>query len=459
MKSSLLTLAIAMTLGFAGSAFAQAEPGVIEDPTAVATPVAEEAPDASTLLTEFINAKGWTEGHNAVNGKTFIVSIGTGVVAAPPSNSSYNDSRARAFTKAMLDAKAKMAEYLEVSIATAAGFAYAEHEVTATDDPQAQMAAALAAMPDESICGKIVTLIHKKLDKALAAEGYSSDKAKADYAAAKARLDSVVATSEFQQSIAASATTALSGLQAFYTVEALQNGVNGGEIGVVVVWSPALAEMANSMLSGKPVATKAAKTPILDQIPTDSKVLLSTFGVQQKIDENGQLVLVSFAQSSAKTTSKQSEKAAYDKARLLAQSMIRNFAGEVVATNNALNEAETTLEFADGSTPTYKDESAYSSFQQTFAAALEINGINVVKRWKATSPVNGQTVYGVVCSWSPSSAAFARAAKRTIEDAATLGAAGVRTEPTTTEISIITIETTTPVNYLHGGAESDDDAF
>ena len=440
-----------------GIAFAQAEPGVPQAADVSEATVIESG-DVTDLLQDFINAKGWVEGVNAKASGDFIVVLGSGVIAAPPNNSNYNRSRTLAFTKAMLDAKANLSEFLEQSIASAAEFRATEHEPE-TPTPEEQLAIALAKMPDESICGKCVTLIHKKLDNALAAEGYSVEQARAqaesDYAAVKAKYDSVIATSSFAKAIASTSTSMISGLQAFYVVEAK------GEIGVVAIWSPALAEMAASMVTGQSVANKSPKKPILQQIPSDDATLLSTFGVQQKINEKGELVLVSYGQSSAMTASKQSQKNAEKQARLFAQAQIREFAGEAVATSTSLEQAEQTLEFADGSTPEYSNSSAYESFQKTAAAAMKCNGIATVKRWKAVHPVSGKTVYGVVCTWSPSVAEKARSMKSKIESTAKDGAMGVRKIPTRTPAKVTPVAkpSASSDDYINSGAAGDEDAF
>lgn len=459
---SLFLMSLALAAGFA---VAQAEPGALAIDAPSEGEISTEN-DVSTMLGDYLSQKGWTEGINLkADGSSFMIQTGTGIIAAPKDHPSYNESRSRAFEKAMLEAKGKLSEALEVTIATAAGFQYAEKEPTSGATAEEQMAQALAAMPDESVCGKVVSLIHKKLDNALAKEGYDASQAKADYAAAKAKMDSVVATSSFQRNIAAASTSMISGLQAFYTIES-QGASGNGEIGVVAIWSPALAEMAASLTNGQPVASKAPKKPIIQQVPSDPKVLLSTFGVQQKVNERGELVLVSFAQSAAKTNSAQSKKAATGKARLIAQAQIRNFAGEAVQTSSALEEAETSEEFADGSTPNYKDESAYQTFQKTAAAAMACNGINTLKTWNAVHPVSKKPVFGVICTWSPQAADLARKTKAKIESTARDGAAGRRTVPGTaaTPAGAAPVQRSAPkvdpgASLLNSGAEGDDDAF
>lgn len=465
MKTFFATLAVCTAV----FAFAQAEPGSYApiDETSAEIDVEE---DATAKIQAFLDGKAWTEGDNAkADGSVFIVSVGYGTIAAPPSHPSYNASRSRAFAKAMLDAKAQMARYLEQSLSVAVEMSYAEQGVSGDPTPQEQMAAALNAMPDDSLIGKGKRYLHAKMDTLLSKEGVDvaaqREKAQADYDAAAAKAKQVASTETFKRAIGSTATAYVSGLQAFYTVEAQGKGENG-EIGVVCVWSPALAETAAAMTNGQmPTALRKGKKPIREQLPADTKVLLSTFGVQQKIDENGQLVLVSYAQNAARTANKRAERAAYSKAQLDASAQIRAFAGEAVTTNQAMAEAEESLDYdLEGQLPDYRDESAYNEYQQSVAKALPINGIKVVKRWSAKHPVSGQMVYGVVCAWSPAGAALAREQKAAIEASAkgaaegrrTIGASAMKAAPVSAAKANKEAEGR---SLLNSGDEGDEDAF
>ena len=237
-----------------------------------------------------------------------------------------------------------------------------------------------------------------------------------------------------------------------------------GEIGVVAIWSPVLAETAASLTSASvPAAFKKGKKSIKEQIPTDTAILLSTFGVQQKIDENGNYVLVSYGQSAARTSNSRAKNAAYNKARLDADGQIRSFAGEAVVCSDALSEAEQSLDYnLEGQLPDYNDESSYNEYQQSVGKNLEINGITTIHRWTAVHPVSGQTVYGVVRMWSPVSGMKARQNKANIEASAKDGAAGRRS---VAPVSSVTAQSGSAANtstgspMLNYGSQGDDDAF
>ena len=422
-----------MCVASAGAIFAQgtSTQEAVEDQLTEAKISSERGADE--LMQEFLDSRpgdGWCEGTNIKNGRLFVVEKGVGAIQAKADSPSYNDARVRAFDKAMLDAKAKLAEYLETEIATAANYSYVEPPMGDKTADQ-ELAEAIANQPEDSILGKAKLLVHKKLDNLLKKEGYDANaaraqgKAKADEI--KAKLATVTGKAPYKKMVRNVAQTVLSGAQAFYTVEVTKG--SRSEIGVVLIWSPKLAEMASSLVTGKAIAGAKPKTAVKNQINKDLDVLLTTFGVQQKIDENGEYVLVAFGQSGARNRNSASVNMAKAKARQNAQAMIRSFAGETVAYSMAQDQAEETLDFGEDSIPDMRDQSAASRFISTGSAKMKINGLGTVYSWNARHPISGRMVYGEVVTWKPSAAAVARSVKAQIETTARDGAAGRRTVP------------------------------
>lgn len=463
MKKFSLFTAVALSMGIA---FAQAEPGTPTDVPQAADIsegcVVDEDSDITELLQSYLEKKGWTEGDNVKkNGEGFIVVTGVGPISASSSKKNYNLARNNAATMALLDAKSNLAEYLESVIETATELKVTGGTGEESASPEAQLAQVLANQPDDSICGKCITLIHKKLDNALKAEGYDVDgerqMSQREIEEAKAKIASIMEHESFKNTINRSAKSLISGLQVFYSIEAK------GNIGIVAIWSPALAEMASSIVTGQPVADKSPKVPIIKQIPTDKATLLATFGVQQKINEHGELVLVSYGQYQALSTSKRGELEAYKNAKAYADQNIRSFAGEAVVTTRDLEDAQESLVYSDesGLSPDYSNTSAYESFQKAASKALPINGIGVIKKWNAVHPVSGKKVYGVISSWSPKGAVTARAYKKKIETEAKDGAMGIR-KIRSSSTSTATKRVTPSISedeYINSGAEGDEDAF
>jgi hypothetical protein len=294
-----------------------------------------------------------------------------------------------------------------------------------------------------SISAKLRRLIHAKLDDALREEGLDPDAA--DRAARERVAKKQLNSDSYKKVVATAAKAEITGMQVMCSFEGVPAGKKG-EIGVVAIWSPKLQAMAQSISRGGKLPSGIGKKPIKEQIPSDKKVLLSTFGVQQKIDENGNLVLVAFGQAGAMSDSPQSANAARNKAKMQAMAAIREFAGETVAVMTDAMNAESVEEFANAAEE-YEDVSAYSQKVKAVAETLRISGIATIKNWEAKHPLTGRMVYGAVCSWSPDSAARAQAMRRTMDAVAT-GAGG---KP---------LPVTNPNGSMNGqGADADEDAF
>lgn len=403
---------------------------------AVANEAAVEPKSVQDIVAEYLESKGMAEGENKKkDGSSYYVAVGYGVIQAPLDSRGYTDSRVNAYNKAMLDAKAKMAEYLEISIRTETEHDYAEGNFGGNE----------AAEQDElSIRAKLKRLITAKLDDALREEGL--DPEAADRAARERVAKKQLNSDFYQKAISTAAKAEITGMQVMCSFEGVPAGKKG-EIGVVSIWSPKLQAMAQSISRGGKLPSGVGKNPIKEQIPTEKKVLLSTFGIQQKIDENGNLVLVAFGQAGAVTDSPQSANAARNKAKMQAMAAIREFAGETVAvTTDAMN-AESVDEF-ENAAEEYNDASAYSQKIKAVAETMKISGIATIKNWEAKHPITGRTVYGAVCAWSPDSAARAQSMKRSMDAAA--GAGAVRAPQPLAN----------PNGSLQGqGADADEDAF
>ena len=415
---------------------ARAQESTPED--AVATEAAAEAKSVQDMVDDYLNAKGYSEGENAKDGKTFYVAVGYGVIQAPLENRGYIDSRVNAYNKAMLDAKAKMAEYLEVAIRTETEHDYSEGNwggsETAGDD-------------ELSISAKIKRLIMAKLDKELRTEGLLIDEtnAEARERAARKRLN----TDFYKKVISTAAKAEITGMQVMCAFEGVPAG-GKGQIGVVAIWSPKLQAMAQSISRGTRLPSGVGKKPIKEQIPADKKTLLSTFGVQQKIDEKGDLVLVAFGQAGAVSDSPQSANAARNKAKMQAMAAIREFAGESVAVATDAVNAENVEEFENAAAE-YEDVSAYSQKIRAAAEALKISGIATVKNWEFKHPLAGRMVYGVVCTWSPKQAQNARGLSDAMNATTPtpIGGANSDTKP----------DVDTDGSLINAGADGDEDAI
>ena len=425
MKRMMVVIAAATAAGMLGAQ----EKGVLGGPTTVAPEEQVQEKQAiaektvQDMMDEYLSSKGWSGGLNEKAGKKFFVAMGTGVIQAPREGANYIGSRMNAFNKAMLEAKKTMVEYMGTEIESETLRSYQEGEFPTPE--------ALKEKEDSSsICGKVKALLRAKLDTALRKEGvdpYAEDKAKAAEAAKK-----LLATEQYSKFVKTAANAYVLGLQAVCTFEGVPAN-DKGEIGVVAIWSPKLQEMATSIMTGVPMAKVAAKKPISEQIAKDPGALLSTFGVQQKIDEHGDLVLVAFGQAGGVSESKMAAKGAQGKAKAQALALIREFAGEQVSVaTDALN-AESTEEF-EKAAEEYKDTSAFSERVKAVAAKIDMAGVSVVRNWSAKHPLNGRMVYGCVCAWAPKQASLAKELRATMSATPRQPVAGGASAPAATQV-------------------------
>lgn len=465
MKNTSTLFAALAAATFACAATAQENAGSAPE-DAVGNEAAVEEISVRDMIDNYLASKGWTEGENTKGSGKFYVATGVGDIQAPLDNRGYIGSRVNAYNKAMLDAKAKMAEYLGVAIASETERTYAE-DMNGLDLPAEDMAASepnqivdevksvattVAAAASEvdvvleanPITCKLKRLFVAKLDSVLRAEGIDPD---ADKAAAEVAAKKILASDQYRKVISSLAKAEITGMQVCCSFEGVPSGKKG-QIGVIAIWSPKLQAMAAAMSNGGKLPGGMGKKPIKEQIPGDKAVLMSTFGVQQKIDENGRLVLVSYGQAGAATDSSMSANAAYDKARMNAMSALREFAGETVAVARDSMQAESVEAFEDNSEE-YEDQSAFKSKIEAAAAAMNIAGISTVKRWECKHPLAGRMVYGVVCAWSPEQAASAGAMRQSMQNAGS----GVSTPAAAKPV------VNTAGSIAKQGADADEDAF
>ena len=352
-------------------------------------------------IDDFLTNQGFSEGENArPQGGDIFIAVGTGIIEAPRSSPSYMSSRINAFDKAMIAAKSQMVEYLGVSIQNEVLDEYSEGQSPAERKKKKEAVIASQAAP--SIFDKALALVNAKLDSLLVEEGVDLNKP-----VPKETLKKVVASGVFEKFTKTAANARIVGMQAWKVFEASPDG-RKGQIGVVAVYSEKLHRMADALFSGNSsgLPEGVPKKRIVEQIPRDGKVLLTTFGVQQKTDENGKLVLVAFGQSVPKSDNPRSFDAAYDKAKLEAMSSLRSFAGEIALVESDLAKFESVEEFENGMED-YRNEEYFRKKVKTKADALKVSGIKKIYRWEDVHPLTNKKVAGVVISWSPDSAAKA----------------------------------------------------
>lgn len=399
-------------------------------------------------IDDFLAEKGFTEGRNIRgNNSEIFIATGTSVIQAPRNHPAYMQSRGIAFEKAMLAAKQQMAEYISTEIQTRAVHDFSEGE--SPESRRQREAEAKAAKREPGILDKTQMLISAKLDHLLEEEGVDLGQPVPEEVVRKA-----VNSDVFEKFSRTAAMARLVGMQAWKVFEESPDGKKG-QIGVVAVYSDKLHKMADAVFSGNfsDLPQGTPKRPIAQQLPKNPLVLLTTFGVQQKTDETGRLVLVAFGQGAPRTGSQTSMMAAYDKAKINAQAALRSFAGEIAAVESDLSSYENTQEFEDGF-ENYENEEYFKKHIETNARALKISGIQRIRKWRATHPLTGHAVVGVVIAWSPDAAARATKVGRKMTSEPAKASRKASSEPKTYKTG-----SNQGGSYRGAGAEADEDSF
>ena len=391
-----------------------------------------DAPSVRDLIDSYLDSKGWTEGDNEKNGKKFFVAVGVGTIAARRDSEGYISSRSNAYQKAFISAQRDMVQFLESEITASIESSYKEpsaareqariEELTnqglALQAAKAQAAALSSDIQEYAQYKSQATaavqaekLLRLEIDKRLKEAGFDPNQP-----VEAQQLDKILSSEEFKDSTKIVANSRVAGMQAFKTFEVLPEG-NQGTIGVVAIYSDRLHNLANAMFSGQEglVPQGAPKKPLIDQIPQDKAVLLGTFGVTAKVDENGQLALVSYGQAGARGESSRALEAAERKARTAAMQQIRFFAGAMVKTLESVDKSESMTTLQDEIVAVTDD--SYEESINVTAEALKISGLKTLKRWNSKHPLTGHYVAGQVVVWQPQSALLAKGMKQAANDA------------------------------------------
>lgn len=371
----------------------------------------------------FLKSQKLNLGENKDNGRTILVFQGLGAISVPPSDKNFVALRKVAFDKAMLDAKEQCAKFQETRISSemsidmaspgaerAAADAQRLQREGLANEGAVQVAKALntdikaknapASIQTGALYGE--KILENQMREELTKKGIDPDKPVSDQ-----QVKAVMSTSSFKNASRSTARARCTGIQAFASFE--QNPASGqGSVGVVAIWSRKLHEVADAIITGNYalIPKNEPGLPIAQHIPDDLRVKLSTYGTQLVRDENGEYVLLAFAQAQPLSKSQQSITIAKSVARQVGEGMIRQFLGEAIASTNDLLQKEKSTEFEDESNQT-KYEERFSKQVQAVAQKLSVPGIMEADSWQTLHPANNGPVVGVVLQWKASSAQLA----------------------------------------------------
>jgi len=362
--------------------------------------------DAADKAQAFINQKGWSmdkskDGFLALIGSASIPCLPG--IAGDNGMSSFERCRQAAFEQALLQAKAKLAEYLRMEVCTSL-----ESTLTQGNPKKTLAPTPSSAMPPQ-LLDKAKMLLNFELDRRLKERGIVIGDDEKSQRAARESAAEVLQSNEFKSAIEATARAELSGTQAYRSFETMGKGK--GKIAVIAIHSDKSAQLHQALMGEgeAPAAPAGAAMGIRDWARMEGpQVMLYTHGAQPRTSETGEVVLVGFGQASPLTDSGLSEDIAVEQAILEAQGALRRFMGEFIEVNKSATNSISLKELSNANQE-FKDTSSFQKKTTAIGAKLGMPGAKEVLQWKSVHPASGKMVYGSVYVWSVSDARKANA--------------------------------------------------
>ena len=341
--------------------------------------------------------------------------VGIGSSGASMQQVSYIDSIQNAFIRAQMNAKTDMAESQAKQITSEISNEFVQSfkegvkpvDIITNNDLEAQN------YDDLSVYQKMKLLIHQKLNELISKE--NKDKVGENERELQREIDGILSQNVFRDSIEATAASNIRGMKVVYSNLSAKPNSNKTNVCNVVVWSENFVKYADAMTTGNFSVLnnpKKKKKPLKEQVKKGD-ALMVTFGTFMDRDENGDMAILSYAQSGIKSSTSNSQQAAIRTAKLKAERAIIQFRSENVEVQEKINNFEITTEKANGMIDTYTEENI--DRRQRASASGTLQGSTVIHRWVKKHPVTSRAVAGVVVALSPSAANFAKSMKETLE--------------------------------------------
>ncbi len=373
----------------------------------------------SDAANDYINSLGYNtnEPQKLPDGSYAVFLTGIAEINADPQNPKFIESRSNAFDSAVLNAKSEFAKYLERKI-------QGEIKLTINSGnfPSKEVTSSALENTVLGYLDRANMLIMSELDKRLLENGVdinsiqekSTDRKK-ELEAAAALAEKTLSTTEFSRAIELTANRFVSGVQILGVFEDFSIGETKGTIAVAAVYSDKTLKIAQSILRNDPSLAPEPNVlnpgmSIEDTIKDFGKGILTFQGAKLIINERGEPVILSFAQTGLPKNSTTAKLIAAKKANLIADSYIDQFVGEMVSAFEAIEGKETFKDLTDGEHYNYEE-----GFKQDITSNFggnNISGVKKVVEWIQPHPLTDQTIVGVVRSWSPTSAYLAGKAKK-----------------------------------------------
>lgn len=383
---------------------------------------ADTVKNADDAARKYLLEKGWIEGLNKTKG--IFVTIASAKIEANPADKNFQIRRVIAFEQALQNAKVNISKFYAQEITTRSKLLVVEPNSAAVIAQQMQ--AEQEAQIPHSVTEKVTALIHANLDEQLAKKGVTYDSPKAEPI-----IEELLNSKSFMNEVNVLSSTQVGGLVVSKIFE------QDGEFTIVAYYSNNTKLLAGAIngTGATPKVKPRNGAPIEEWVLTlKPSQLYSSMGIQLSSDSKGNIVLISYGQSQARSTSGTSVEMAYEKAYLDAVKNIRNFAGEVVVYAAESRKQSESKEYASGEQVSDVEERTQKLIE-TEAGRLPISGIQKIRQWKITDPRSNSIICGVVCAWSLRTSDSANRSREEMKDATINRGGHMKVAPKAVEFS------------------------
>jgi hypothetical protein len=354
---------------------------------------------------DWLSGKGWMPGKVMIGSKRVFFGVGSQAVNAPPGHPNYITARQNAYDMAELKGKADLAKSIAAEIKQDTKAAVIEGKFSKGPKPTPQVD---SRGENEKLVGsswnKALKLLNVELDQALKKRGVTKEKKLTQAAIAK-EIDKVLSETNFSKIVEVASKAQLKGIRRFYVNE---NAAKGKQavICVVILQSAKNERIADAVLSGNASLAPKGKPgkPIMQALPNKKtnaglKLLMTSYGIETRRDENGGFWLISYAQHGARGKRPNQLASANGFAVSRAMGQLRAYIGEQMAVKTKTENSETAKEL-ENNLNSYNFNNAKREEFQSKSAMAKITGISTLMKWAALHPITKQPIGGAVVGWN-----------------------------------------------------------
>jgi hypothetical protein len=400
------TMAVLASFLMASAASAQVPGG--EPPAADVGGGSSAELTAEQMANDYLAKENLSKGKN---GEDYIC-VGIAQLRCLPDSSDFDKCLDFGFAEALLNAKKSMSEFLVSDISTEmSAISSAGSEMFKEEAGGTSIANRAARSMIHANAAKLQGAVEEKMKKDGQDVGSPAGKQEVVNESYRQAAKTLIGTDELKKAAMVVSRAEVAGM---YAKQCFVSTKGKGDVAVVCRLTAKSMAMVKAILGQGAAPQGTAKQSIASWARSVGDDRLAfMFGVQPRSDEAGNLCLVTFGMSFAKADASVMIKQAKARARLYAQSYLRNFAGELIHTSTLCNESLDTAVMSDNSSAVASDD-AFKEAIHAKAEALKISGLIEAYTWELAHPLNGRKAYGVVMYWNLSNSKEANQLRQTL---------------------------------------------